>query len=213
MNDYIDIYCERLAPGFWAEPLNALTNLSFFIAAFFAYRLAAAKEKLSWQVWVLITCLLMIGTGSFLFHTLATGWAQLTDILPILFYQVFFLAFYARRIIGLPLWAVVGLLVLFFGTIAGFEQLPSNWLNGSLGYAPALIFLLGLGGYHLKKAVTEKSSLLLAAGLFILSLTFRSLDMAMCELVPFGLHIFWHALNGLVLYLTTRSYILNMDTK
>jgi hypothetical protein len=27
--DPIDAYCERLGPGLWAEPLNALTNLAF----------------------------------------------------------------------------------------------------------------------------------------------------------------------------------------
>lgn len=30
MNEFIDIYCERLGPGLWAEPLNALTNAAFF---------------------------------------------------------------------------------------------------------------------------------------------------------------------------------------
>ena len=35
----IDLYCERTAPGLWEEPINALTNLSFFVAAWFAWRL------------------------------------------------------------------------------------------------------------------------------------------------------------------------------
>ena len=34
----IDGYCERLGPGFWAEPLNALTNLAFLIAALVMWR-------------------------------------------------------------------------------------------------------------------------------------------------------------------------------
>ena len=29
----IDAYCERLDAGFWAEPLNAATNLAFILAA------------------------------------------------------------------------------------------------------------------------------------------------------------------------------------
>ena len=26
---YIDVYCERTAPGFWDEPLNAVSNGAF----------------------------------------------------------------------------------------------------------------------------------------------------------------------------------------
>ena len=37
--DPIDAYCERLGPGFWAEPLNAWTNLAFLLAALLAPRL------------------------------------------------------------------------------------------------------------------------------------------------------------------------------
>ncbi|MFT7390517.1 MAG: hypothetical protein ACI9ZH_000740, partial [Paracoccaceae bacterium] len=29
----IDAYCERLGPQFWAEPVNAATNLAFLIGA------------------------------------------------------------------------------------------------------------------------------------------------------------------------------------
>ena len=29
----LNLYCERLGPGLWAEPLNAVSNAAFFIAA------------------------------------------------------------------------------------------------------------------------------------------------------------------------------------
>ena len=29
----IDAYCERLGPAYWAEPINAVTNAAFLIAA------------------------------------------------------------------------------------------------------------------------------------------------------------------------------------
>ncbi|CAN0604740.1 unnamed protein product, partial [Ectocarpus sp. 12 AP-2014] len=38
MNDFIDAYCERMDAGFWAEPVNALTNAAFLIAAYLLYR-------------------------------------------------------------------------------------------------------------------------------------------------------------------------------
>jgi hypothetical protein len=40
MDAYLDAYCERTAPGLLAEPLNAITNASFLIAAGAAWVLA-----------------------------------------------------------------------------------------------------------------------------------------------------------------------------
>jgi hypothetical protein len=34
----LDLYCERTDLSFWAEPVNALSNAAFLIAAAFAYR-------------------------------------------------------------------------------------------------------------------------------------------------------------------------------
>jgi len=51
----IDLYCERLGPGIWAEPINALTNLAFLVAAFAAWRLADQYCSLS------VTTELLIG--------------------------------------------------------------------------------------------------------------------------------------------------------
>jgi hypothetical protein len=39
MDTYMDAYCERTAPGLLNEPLNAITNASFLIAAWAAYYL------------------------------------------------------------------------------------------------------------------------------------------------------------------------------
>ena len=234
MNEYIDIYCERLMPGFWAEPVNALTNISFLIAAFFAYRLTASlrgrraeaiqkssNKKLDCfafarndgQVYVLIFLLLAIGTGSFLFHTLANGWAQMADVLPILLYQLAFLVLYARGVMRQSWHGVLVLIGGFFAAIYLFALLPDSLLNGSLSYGPAFLFLSGLGIWHYCNATKEHCGLLLAAGIFLLSLAFRSADLAVCASFPLGTHFVWHVLNGAVLYLTARAYIQNISTR
>jgi hypothetical protein len=209
MFEFVDIYCERLGPGLWAEPINALTNAAFFIAAFFAYKLAQQNKKLDSSVIILIALIAVIGAGSSAFHIFATVWAKLADSLPILLYQIAFLWLYARRIIGLTNGKSALLLALFFAAIVGFAQFPYAWLNGSLGYAPALLFVLGLGVWHQKNARREPWGLLLAGLVFIVSLAARSLDMAVCTTFPLGVHFLWHVLNGFVLYLTARAYTLN----
>ena len=35
----VDLYCERTDPGYWSEPLNALSNASFILAAGAAFLL------------------------------------------------------------------------------------------------------------------------------------------------------------------------------
>lgn len=206
---YIDIYCERIEPGLLAEPLNAITNVAFFIAAFLAFNLAQRENASDWKSGILIALIFAMGVGSTLFHTFAQLWAMISDVLPILAYQIVFIVLYARFVMCWNCWKSGALLALFFVTIQGSMALPRDWLNGTLEYAPALLFVTGFGLYHLKHATHEKYGLLLAALVFAVSMTFRSVDMDFCDANPTGTHFIWHILNGLVLYLTTRAFILN----
>lgn len=207
MNGYIDIYCERTGPGPWAEPLNALTNLAFFVAALAAYRRARRRGGPAFEDGLLIVLIALIGAGSSLFHTLANRWSELADIVPILLYQLAFIAIYARRAMRCGLAGSAAFLGLFLvlSWLSGLA--PRDWLNGSLGYAPALLFLFGLGAYHYARDLPERASLLLAACLFTLSLAFRSLDMLVCPAFPAGVHFIWHMLNAGVLFLTLRALL------
>ena len=209
MTDKIDIYCERLDGAFWAEPINAITNLSFIIAAFLAYRLAREHNALDIKTSILIALIAIIGIGSFLFHTLATFWAMMSDVIPILLYQIAFLAFYARTVMKLSIVKTTAFMALFFLSVFIAGSLPKDLLNGSLGYAPALLFTLGLGVYHAYTKKTERWVLLGAAATFIASLSFRIIDIDFCPAWPLGTHFMWHILNGLVLYLTARAYLRN----
>lgn len=94
MTNYIDIYCERMDGSFWAEPLNAVSNAFFILAAFWAWRLARQQGVSDLRIMALVIILTAIGVGSFLFHTLATGWAQMADVIPILIFQIVFIYSY-----------------------------------------------------------------------------------------------------------------------
>jgi hypothetical protein len=205
MTDYIDIYCERLMPGLWAEPLNAITNAAFFIAAFFVWQ--AAKDKMDFAVIIFIVLMVCIGIGSTLFHTFATHATQLTDVIPILLFQMAFIWLYSLRVIKLSAAKTAGIFAAFLVFSVLCDRIPSSVLNGSAGYIPALLFVTGFGLWHYKNATQEKFVLLIAAGVFVVSLTFRSVDMAVCESLPIGTHFLWHSLNGVVLYCSARGYI------
>ncbi|MDI3326642.1 ceramidase domain-containing protein [Pontibacterium granulatum] len=197
----IDLYCERLDPTFWAEPVNALTNLSFLIAAFFIWRLASRSGSPALTHWVLILLAAAIGLGSFIFHTLASNWARWVDIIPILIFQLVFLWLYFVEIIGVRR-SIALLGVVAFLALALHSRQYAYLLNGSPVYAPTIITLLMLGIWHHIHYSHRRSALLLAAAIFCLSLTFRTIDNAVCTSFPLGTHFLWHLLNGLVVFIS-----------
>lgn len=204
----IDLYCERLGPEFWAEPINALTNVAFILAAWGAWRLASRSPGPPSGIQLLPVTAVAIGVGSFLFHTLATPWARLLDILPILFFQLAFLWLYGRQVIGLQRTIMAAALAAYVAASIGGRQFPEI-LNGSLIYAPTFLAVLGLGIYHAGVASPSRFDLLAAAAMLALALLFRSIDNAVCVAFPIGTHFLWHLSNGAVVYLTIRALIRN----
>jgi hypothetical protein len=206
----IDLYCERTSADFWAEPVNALSNLSFVIAALaIVVLLRRTQTRAGAPAVFLIVNLAAIGVGSFLFDTFANRLTMLADLLPIFVYQLAFLIFYARGVAGCRWSMLAGLLLLFALVNAFFLQLPAHWLNGSLLYGGALLFIVAIAAYHRASGRREPMIVALAAGIFVLSLSCRSVDQWLCAWAPVGSHFIWHLLNGIVLYLTTLAYVLN----
>ena len=203
---YVDLYCERLAPGLLGEPLNLLSNAAFFVAAWLVAREARRLGAWRGDIMVLAILMALVGLGSMVFHALATTWAQWLDLLPIFLFQLAFLWIYARRELG---WRAVasGLVVASFLAIALYARRFQAPFNGSITYAPALAAILALGLHHRAAHRGDRPWLLFAAGVFTLSLFLRTVDMAACERLPLGTHFLWHLLNGVVLYLAVRSLL------
>ena len=187
----LDLYCERVGPEFWAEPLNAITNIAFILVGFWAWR---QSRKVHCDIFVQMFCLslVVIGVGSFLFHTLANVWSEKADIIPTQLFIFAYTFFALKRFVGLS----TGLsMVWFAGIFLSLPylllQLPISWFeatNGSLYYLPAFIILFGLG---ITLLVQQKpsGSMLIAAGLiFVVSLFFRSIDHGVCGSFPLGTH-------------------------
>jgi hypothetical protein len=199
----LDLYCERLGPGLLAEPMNALSNGAFLLAACWirgrAQRLMGGLEP---GLSILVGLVVAIGIGSTLFHTVATPWALLADVIPILLFQLCFLWIYLRRRAALrpgPALALTGAFLV--ATLA--SRGAGDVLNGSLAYAPTLLVLLAIGWHD--RARRGSPWLLMAAGTFTLSLLLRTLDLWVCPWQPVGTHLFWHLLNAVVLALAARS--------
>lgn len=240
----IDIYCERTSAAFWAEPLNAISNLSFIFAALWGWSEAKKRGRTDPMTVVLIVLAGMIGIGSFLFHTFANTWAELADVIPIWTFVLLFTLVAIRRIggvqpgrIAIGLGAILAVVaILIAATSAGDENQAANaptlaaqqvtdtahdhdhghnhdhgaentLLNGSEQYLPAVLALLAFtflshrNGHPIAPWITG------ASVTFMISLTFRTFDMHLCEIWPYGTHFIWHILNGAMIALLFQGLV------
>ena len=212
-------YCERgFDPSFWAEPLNAVTNAAFIIAALLAtvmWLRVPSSERRWIDAWLLLL-LYAIGTGSFFFHTFATTWAALADTIPIGVFMVSYLAYVMKRFFGLN-WVITGLGLVVFVTALWQASVVrcdgGPCLNGSVAYAPAFIALVVLGSILAMRGHAAGASLVAAGVIFAVSLTFRTIDGPFCATTalpngqPLGYHFMWHILNATLLYILCRAAI------
>lgn len=205
---YIDSYCERLVPGFWDEPLNAISNGAFILAAAAAliYIQKHDTARKDFALWVLAFLVAIIGVGSFLFHTFANFWSMLADVIPISIFIYSYLGYALRRFLAAG-WAVtLGVLAVFIvGSFALDNAVPAHVLNGSVGYLPALGALFVIGGLAAGKGHPAGRMMLIAGGIFVVSLVFRSIDNEICAALPMGTHFLWHCLNATLLYVLLRA--------
>jgi len=197
--DQSDNYCERLDLTFWSEPLNAVTNASFLIAAYIMWRRTRGANLILADILCIV--LACIGIGSFLFHTFATNWAALADVAPIGIFILVYLYAVNLHVIG---WHGPGS---FVGTLAFapyafimvplFDALPFFRISDFYWTVPLLLVLYY--PFVRPKYPETARGMLIGAGILATSITLRSLDMPLCDAFPIGTHIFWHILNGVML--------------
>lgn len=214
--DSVDIYCERTNEAFWSEPINALTNLAFIIAAAFAFRLLRrdATERSNIDLYFLCSMVGVIGVGSFLFHTYAQRWALLADVIPIAICLHAYVLVFARRVMEKNI--VISLLCLaaYIGLGYAVSMLfdPSTF-NGTISYMPSFVALLAMAAYTFVKKLAVAKTYISAVLVFTFSLTFRTIDAQVCEQFAIGTHFMWHVLNAVALYLAMKGLIKNEKYK
>ena len=205
LTSYVDAYCERIEPGLWSEPLNALTNFGFALGAWLLWRalrqMRAQGARVAPEIRALPALMLLIAVCSFLFHTLALLWAGLADQLSILLFGCVFLFGFLRRVAGLAGWiALAGAVIFSAASYFTPGLLPSGFLNQSGAYFPYLAGLLGMTVYLEWTQRKAWRAFLGATALFCFALALRTLDKTACEFIPIGTHFAWHLLNAFVLF-------------
>ncbi len=223
-------YCERGRDAtLTAEPFNAASNAAFILVVVAATlklrRHASATQMEAGQFWLLSGLLALaavVGLGSFLFHTHATRWALLADVIPITAFMLIYLVFALRVFLNLE-WRPIALIAITFllaellasslhcspSIAIGIATVPTKALapcfNGSLGYVPALAMLIVVAIAARARGIDTRR-LQWAAAIFALALALRTLDLSFCSNTllfgrPRGTHALWHVLIALVVYM------------
>ena len=208
----IAMYCERASAAWDAEPLNAISNVAFFIAAWAAWRLQERHPDAPFGGTIKALCIIIavVGAGSLAFHTVATRWAEWADVIPILIFIIVYCWLILTAFFRWP-WQLKApatfllFAVTFYLEADQFEKL----LWGGAMYLPTLVFLMAAGAGVWRCNARAGKAFYAAAGLFVLSFAARTLDKPMCGALPVGTHYFWHLFNAAVLFLLVRTVILH----
>jgi hypothetical protein len=195
----VNAYCERTDAAYWSEPVNAVTNAAFLIAAFVMWRRVRGQGLP--LAMTLVVILALIGVGSFLFHTHATVWSSLADVVPIGVFILVYILVANLHVLRLPVWGALLATVAAVPAMALLATLIRElpFFRISAPYWPVALLIAAYALALRRRAPRTARGLALGAAILFVSLVFRSLDAAACGAVPVGTHFMWHLLNGLML--------------
>ncbi|MBU6299190.1 MAG: ceramidase domain-containing protein [Alphaproteobacteria bacterium] len=212
MTPHGPIYCETGHPWlFMAEPVNTITNGFIILAAFLAFiHVRRARIGFPPAISVLLFLLFATGIGSTLWHGLRTSWALQLDWMPGVAFLIVFTGLWMGQLFGriagvlgplAMLAAVVVSVALLWHTLGAAQPTPS-----ALRFAPGFV-TIALVGLLLVYATNHKygaaearlGAIILLCG--VTAAVFRSVDLLVCPIIPFGTHFLWH------IFLSTASFL------
>ena len=193
----IDIYCERLDIGIWAEPINAITNFAFILAAIFMW--LRCKNLVEGRILSFLLC--SIGCGSFLFHTFAQTWAAILDVTAILIFILTYIFVANLRFLAYSKMVSLIGVILFFPYQLLLTSILSNiqFFGLSVQYIPVAILIFIYSGLLRKSEPNLSCGLFIGASILCLSIIFRTIDEPFCSTLSVGTHFVWHILNAIML--------------
>lgn len=216
LSAHLRLYCERTGDQLFGEPLNAISNIGFFIAGWFLLRLYQRQKSATGSiphVATLIALVFIIGAGSLLFHAVGTMWAAIFDVIPIAFFIFFYLYAFARNLLGLNRLRAWGLLLCLVGVNIAYKFYVFRAMDGYVSYIPTFFFLAGLCVFMLIQRHPSALRILVATTLALVSLYCRTIDRDICNALPIGTHFLWHGFNALVIYILVRELITHAARK
>ncbi len=212
MRDVGPTYCETLymGSGFPLEYVNTVTSFIPVLFGIAALAWLYSKRERRLDLWTLATLTTLTGLGSVWWHGSRIAIALAGDVFPGLFYFLLFLFLWPAYLFGLRKGALV--FAGFFGLVFVLTRfLPFGERNGPPQGLFLTTFIVACGLLYATYR-TYGSAVWWGVAMIGSALTaafFRTIDLEMCEVIPFGTHFLWHVFLGLAAYLGVRflSYL------
>lgn len=194
------VYCETwlYPPGaFPAEPINTATSLVPVVLGVLALLFLLRRTDQGRVAYGLAIFLVLTGLGSVAWHALRTDLTLLLDALPGVIYFVVLLFFWAYYLGGryfgvIPIGLIVAIMVVL--RPASHEEARIVVIGVVAALAAGLLMATWLRKRHAFKLA------LAMVGCALVAATLRTLDLSVCDTIPFGTHFFWH------IFLATAAY-------
>jgi hypothetical protein len=204
----LPLYCETsLNPlgNFPFEPLNTYTSIAPVLFGALALIYLLRHRESSRVAYGLAILTILTGLGSIAWHSLRTDLMLLLDALPGVIY-VLTITFFWFYYLGARYWGLVVMAVFIAATIF----LPSEWsfVKPLIGVLVLVAIAIGLviATWHRRRSAFKFALPTIIAGIIAVSL--RSLDLRICDTIPFGTHFFWHIFLGIAAYAGVRMIVL-----
>jgi hypothetical protein len=194
------VYCETLSAtsaNFPIEPLNTISNGVIVLFGLASLYFTVKRAPRAVDLYVLAALLITTGVGSGVWHGLRDRFALFFEVQSGLLFLFALVFFWSRR-----LWNYGGA-ALFLGLfVAGFAISRQLWdttlfglpLQRWVALAPVVI-VAGIALIVQTYARSSRAALLSGMALTsaIVALTFRTIDLSVCDIFPTGTHFLWHS--------------------
>ncbi len=206
----LPIYCENNTTFFFNEPFNIVTNLTFFISAFFLFRRKTFfKELKDPFLAIFFSMLVLTGIGSTLFHSYRSTFTHKLDAIPIyiLFISLFYCTLRSISSKNISFLSTVGFIFSQVALANAVSRETLN-LNGSINHLfTLLLFVVILSLLRNKVNIKEGK---ISLYLFFSAVIFRIIDIRVCESFLIGTHFLWHLFCGAAVYF---SYLFLLECR
>ena len=194
------VYCETLSAtsaSFPVEPLNTISNGVIVLFGLASLYFTVKRAPRAVDLYILSALLITTGVGSGIWHGLRDRDALFFEVQSGLYFLFALVFFWSRR-----LWGFGGA-ALFLGLfLAGFTLSRQFWDSSVFGIpvqrwvalAPVVIvagIALSVQTYVYSRRAALLSGMALASA--IVALTFRTIDLSVCDAIPTGTHFLWHS--------------------
>lgn len=204
--DYIDLYCERTAPGLLGEPLNTLGNVAFVVATLWLVRRLLRESDVKRDDWLLVVLAGLVGIGSIAFHLFATRTTALLDQAFIGLFVIVFVQRWLVRVVGIgTIASFAGVVVFVAVTIGTRLMVPREILNGSVFYLPIFLVIASMALWAARRRHPSARIAIGMVAVFIPALVVRTIDLAACDVLPVGTHWLWHVSAAIVVAMACRT--------